>query len=163
MDTVLRPDKPFSAIAAASRNNVIGNKGRIPWHLKEDFRWFKQTTMSQVLIMGRKTFDSIKKPLPDRETIVLTKSDVQLEGVRTVHSIDELFAIIPTLGDKKIFVAGGGHIYKELLPFCHELFLTRVKSEVEGDAYFPPFEHLFNSSECIRVDDKFDIIHYKNK
>ena len=82
--------KPFIAIAAMSLNRVIGAGNQIPWHLPEDFQWFKQTTTGHVLVMGRKTFASIGRPLPNRETVVLSRSDFQHPGVKTIRSLEEL-------------------------------------------------------------------------
>ena len=126
--------KYFKAIAAMSLNRVIGNGNQIPWHLPEDFKWFKGVTSGNVIVMGRKTFDSIGKPLPNRETIVLSRSAFSFPGVKTISSLDEL----PSLtGNKQVFICGGAQIYEQTLPLCSELFLTLVKREVAGDALFP--------------------------
>jgi dihydrofolate reductase len=93
--------KYFKAIAAMSLNRVIGNGNQIPWHLPEDFKWFKGVTSGNVIVMGRKTFDSIGKPLPNRETIVLSRSAFSFPGVKTISSLDEL----PSLtGNKQVFI-----------------------------------------------------------
>ena len=81
---------PFKAIAAMSLNRVIGNANAIPWHLPEDFKWFKETTMGHVLAMGRKTFESIGRPLPGRETVILTRNPISFSGVQTIGSLEEL-------------------------------------------------------------------------
>ena len=90
--------KPFNAIAALSLNRVIGAGNKIPWHLPEDFKWFKQMTTGHVIVMGRKTFESIGKPLPDRETIVLSRGPFSFPGVRVIHSLDELITANPSPG-----------------------------------------------------------------
>lgn len=149
----------FKAIAAMSENRVIGNGNKIPWHLPEDFKFFKQTTMGHVLLMGRKTFQSIGRPLPGRQTIVLSRSDFRHEGVETISSIDQLNAIT----DRQIFVCGGADIYRQLLPSCSELLLTHVKQTVEGDACFPAFEDLFEPSETLQDNEDFTIIRYHRR
>ena len=151
--------KHFKAIAAMSENRVIGNANRIPWHLPEDFKWFKKTTTGHILVMGRKTFESIGKPLPDRETIVLSKSGFSHPGVRTVRGIEEA----ATADDREIFICGGAQIYEQALPLCSDLYLTRVKRVVEGDAFFPPFEHLFQRAETISETAEFTIEHWQRK
>lgn len=150
--------KPFKAIAAMSRNRVIGNGNRIPWHLPEDFKWFKATTTGHIIVMGRKTFESIGKPLPHRETIVLSRAAFSHPGVRTISSLDELPA---PAADKQIFICGGAQVYEQTLPLCSELFLTLVKREVEGDAFFPEFEDKFKLMAEIRDTPEFKILRYQ--
>ena len=143
-----------------SLNRVIGNGNQIPWHLPEDFKWFKATTTGHVIVMGRKTFESIGKPLPNRETIVLSRSAWSYPGVKTISSFDELSDLAP---DKQIFICGGAQIYQQTLPRCSELFLTLVKREVAGDAYFPKFEGRFELAEEIRDTPEFKILRYLNR
>ncbi len=154
------PALPFKAIAAMSLNRVIGSGNSIPWHLPEDFAWFKQTTMGHVLVMGRKTFESIGSPLPGRETIVLTRRAEPIPGVRTIDSLDGL-GQADDLGDRTIFICGGAQVYSQALGKCSDLFLTVVKREVEGDAFFPEFEPMFDAGETLRESDDFDVIHYR--
>src|SRR5512139_225026 len=132
--------KPFKAIAAMSLNRVIGVRNAIPWHLPEDFKWFKSVTTGHVILMGRKTFESIGRPLPNRMTIVLTRSSNPIAGVQTVSSLDELRDPKLGLTEREIFICGGAQVYREALPFCSDLFLTLVNRTVEGDTFFPPFE-----------------------
>lgn len=152
--------KHFKAIGAMALNRVIGRGNEIPWHLPEDFRWFKQTTMGHVLVMGRRTFESIGRPLPGRETIVLSRTGFEHPGVRCVGSLDDL--PVPT-ADRNVFICGGAEIYRQALPLCSDLYLTLVKREVEGDAYFPKFEDRFDLIEVIRDTPEFKILHYRNK
>ena len=150
--------KQFKAIAAMSLNRVIGNGNQIPWHLPDDFKWFKATTTGHVIVMGRKTFESIGRPLPNRETIVLSRSAFSFPGVKTISSLEEL----PMLaGDKQIFICGGAQIYEQTLSLCSELFLTLVKREVEGNAFFPKFEDKFELAEEIRDTPEFKILRYR--
>ena len=143
-----------------SLNRVIGRGSEIPWHLPEDFKFFKQTTMGHVLVMGRKTFESIGRPLPGRETIVLSRAGFSHPGVRTVASLDALPALPP---GRTIFICGGAEIYRQALPRCGELYLTLVKRDVEGDTLFPEFEEQFELRAELRDSPEFKILHYRNK
>ena len=150
----------FKAVAARSLNRVIGNGGSIPWRLPEDFKWFKALTMGHVLVMGRKTFDSIGRPLPGRETIVLSRSDFSHPQVRVERSLE---AVNPGADAREYFICGGGEVYAQALPLCSELFLTLVKREVEGDAFFPAFEADFERSEVLQSNVDFDIFRYSRE
>jgi len=152
--------KPFKAIAAMSLNRVIGAGNQIPWHLPEDFKWFKATTTGNVIVMGRKTFESIGKALPNRETIVLSRSNFQFPGVRTISDLNQL----DLTGEKRqLFICGGAQVYAQALPLCSDLFLTLVKREVQGDAFFPPFEDRFELVGSIRDTPEFKILHYRRR
>ncbi len=148
----------FKAIAAMSLNRVIGAGNKIPWHLPEDFKWFKQLTTGNVIVMGRKTFESIGKPLPNRETVVLSRSGFYHPGVRIVSDLSE---IDPAKETREVFICGGAQVYAQALPLCSDLYLTLVKREVEGDAFFPAFEDRFDLVEEIRDTPEFKILHYK--
>ena len=150
----------FTAIAAMSLNRVIGRGSEIPWHLPEDFKFFKQTTMGHVLVMGRKTFESIGRPLPGRETLVLSRLGFNHPGVRCVGSLNELPS--PT-DERKVFICGGAEIYRQALPLCGDLYLTLVKHRAEGDALFPEFEKDFELVQQLHDTPKFKILHYRNK
>ncbi|MBI4664370.1 MAG: dihydrofolate reductase [Verrucomicrobia bacterium] len=151
--------KYFKAIAAMSENRVIGQRGRIPWHLPEDFKWFKKMTTGQIVIMGRKTFESIGRPLPNRATIVLSRTRRMIPGVEVASSFAELnFENEP----RDVFICGGAQLYEQILPRCSDLYLTWVKRTVEGDAFFPRFEDRFEQVERIRETPEFSIVHYRN-
>jgi len=150
----------FQAIAAMSLNRVIGAANQIPWHLPEDFKWFKQMTTSHVIVMGRKTFESIGRPLPNRETIVLSRDGFSHPGVKTIRALEELSA---WNDGREIFICGGAQVYAQALPLCANLYLTLVKREVTGDAFFPPFEEAFELAEEIRDTSEFKILHYRRK
>lgn len=152
--------KHFKAIAAMSLNRVIGNGNKIPWHLPEDFKWFKQLTTGHVIVMGRKTFESIGRPLPNRETIVLSRSHFSHPGVRTIADFAEINLANES---REVFICGGAQIYAQTLPLCSDLFLTVVKREVEGDAFFPPFEDKFELAEELRDTPEFKILHYRRR
>jgi dihydrofolate reductase len=152
--------KSFKAIAAMSLNRVIGRGNQIPWHLPEDFKWFKRMTTGNVVVMGRKTFESIGKPLPNRETIVVSRSGFSYPGVRTVGSLEEIDLATET---REVFICGGAQIYAQALPMCSDLYLTLVKKEVEGDAFFPAFEDQFERLETVSDTVDFTIIHFGRK
>src|SRR5688572_13668209 len=148
--------KHLKAIAAMSLNRVIGAGNKIPWHLPEDFKWFKKMTAGNVIVMGRKTFESIGKPLPNRETIVLSRGQFAHPGVRVIHSLNELGEL--TTGCE-VFLVGGAQTYEQALPLCSDLYLTLVKRAVEGDAYFPPFEDAFGLVETLQDNADFKALH----
>ena len=152
--------KPFKAIAAMSLNRVIGAGNRIPWHLPEDFKWFKRMTTGQVIVMGRKTFESIGKPLPNRTTVVLTRSTAPIPGVRTIADLRGLDPADPALAGREIFICGGARLYQQALPLCSDLYLTLVLRDVEGDTLFPPFEDQFELAEEVLNRPEFRILHY---
>src|SRR5215471_9655863 len=102
--------KHFKAIAAMSLNRVIGAGNKIPWHLPEDFKWFKQMTTGNVIVMGRKTFESIGKPLPNRTTVVLTRSGTSIPSVRTVSTFCEIEALAREFPERQIFICGGAQV-----------------------------------------------------
>jgi dihydrofolate reductase len=152
--------KQFKAIAAMSLNRVIGRGNQIPWHLPEDFKWFKRMTTGNVVVMGRKTFESIGRPLPNRETIVVSRGGVSYPGVRTVSSLDEIDLANET---REVFICGGAQIYAQALARCSDLYLTLVKREVEGDTFFPAFEDQFELRETVTDTVDFKILHYVRK
>lgn len=148
------------AVAAMAANRVIGAKGQIPWHLPDDLRWFKELTMGGTLLMGRVTFDSIGRPLPGRETIVLSRSEgLVIPGVQVIRSLHELRS---ARVQGEIFVVGGADIYRIALPFCRDLYLTEVKRDAAGDRKFPVFEDLFRFSAVLRETPEMRIVHYVN-
>jgi dihydrofolate reductase len=135
----------ISLIVAVSRNGVIGIDNQLPWHLPEDLKYFKSVTMGKPIIMGRKTYDSIGRPLPGRTNIVITRdSSWQAEGVEVARTLAQAM----TLGQlacaqadvDEAMVIGGEQIYRMTLPAAHRLYLTEVQAEVEGDAFFPEFD-----------------------
>lgn len=148
------------AIAAMSPNRVIGAGGKIPWHLPADLKFFKRTTLGHVVLMGRKTWDSLGKPLPGRENWVLTRSLREIPGARVVGS----FAEIPEAGGgREVFLIGGAEIYSALLPACSELLLTRVEAEVGGDAFFPEFEGMFDQGEEVESGGGYRILRHRRR
>lgn len=129
----------ISLIVAASENGVIGRNGGLPWHLAADLARFKSLTMGKPIVMGRRTFESIGKPLPGRRNIVVTRrANYDAPGCVIVGSID---AALAAAGDaEEIMVIGGGDLYRQLLPRADRIYFTRVHVECEGDAFFPDLD-----------------------
>ena len=126
----------ISLIAALADNRVIGNKNRLPWRLPADLRHFKRVTMGKPLVMGRKTWESIGKPLPGRMNIVVSRDTTfQAEGCVVVHSIEQ--ALDAAAGADEVMIIGGADLYAQVLPRADRLYLTEVRAHVEGDSWFP--------------------------
>lgn len=148
------------AVAAMAGNRVIGARGKIPWHLPDDLRWFKELTMGGTLLMGRVTYDSIGKPLPGRKTIVMSRREgLALPGVQVIRDLSGLQSA-EIQGE--IFVVGGSEIYRIALPYCRDLYLTEVKVDADGDRKFPLFEDLFRFASVLRETPDLRIVHYVN-
>jgi dihydrofolate reductase len=132
--------KEIILIAAVSKNNVIGNKGKIPWHIEEDMKHFKELTLKKTVIMGRKTFEALLvKPLPSRKNIVLTRSQkLNYEGVLTAESINKALELCK--GDKEIYFIGGEEVYQKALSLANKLEITSVNKSYKGDRFFPEID-----------------------
>lgn len=129
----------ISLIAAMDRNLLIGNKNKLPWHLPADFAYFKSVTIGKPIVMGRKTWDSIGKPLPDRTNIVLSRNpEPRFEGAVCVSSFDEAMAVVPDA--EEIMIIGGSSIYEMLMPMANRMYITYVDAEFDGDAWFPEID-----------------------
>jgi dihydrofolate reductase len=137
----------YIAIAAMSANRVIGRDGALPWRLPEDMKFFRAQTTGHPIVMGRKTWDSLGRPLPNRRNIVLSRTMPEVAGAEVVHSVEELDALGLT-GD--IFVIGGAEIYRLLMPRCAAVYLTVLTAEAEGDAFLPAFEAEFPHMSVIQ-------------
>jgi len=126
-------------IAAVSKNKVIGKQGGIPWKIKEDLSFFKEKTLNSPIIMGRATYNSIGKPLPNRLNIVMTRSAKNTEGVIEVTSVETAIEAASTnKNSSRVYVIGGENIYKEFIPIAHKMIITEVNLHIEdGDAFFP--------------------------
>lgn len=129
----------ISLIAAIAVNGVIGRDGRLPWHLSTDLQRFKRLTTGHTIIMGRRTWESIARPLPGRRTIVVTRQpDYPVaDGVQIATSLDEALHTAEASGESESFIVGGAELYREALPEADRLFFTEVAAEVDGDTYFP--------------------------
>ena len=129
----------ISVIVAMADNGVIGNQNRLPWHLPADLKHFKATTMGKPIIMGRKTWESIGRPLPGRTNIVVTRDpDYVADGCVVVHGIDA--ALAAAADDDEVMVIGGAEFYRQVLPQASTLYLTLVHDSFEGDAFFPELD-----------------------
>ena len=149
--------KPIiSLVAAMAKNRVIGKDNKMPWHLPADLKHFKSVTMSKPIVMGRKTFESIGRPLPGRENIIISRNrDYVVDGCIVVHSIDDALTLL--VDYEEIMIIGGGFLYSQIIAQADKLYLTFIDLEIDGDTQFPEFEHL-NLTETSRVkhskDDK---------
>ena len=128
----------ISLIAAIGRNRVIGKDNSLPWKLPEDMKRFKELTLGKPVVMGRKTFESIGKSLPNRKNIIITRDrNFSADGCITVHSVGE--ALKSAKGSEEIMIIGGEQIFKEFLPTANRMYLTFIDEDFEGDAYFPEY------------------------
>ena len=146
------------AIAAMSLNRVIGKDGQIPWHIPEDFKWFKKTTTGQAVLMGRKTFESLGRPLPNRRNLVVSRAGDLGEGVEMVR---DLAAFRPEDYPCDVWVIGGGEIYRQTLDRCEEIYLSVVNRVVEGDVFFPEFEDKFELVGTVLSQPEFEVKRYR--
>ncbi len=128
-----------SLIAAVAENGVIGRGGGLPWRLPDDLKYFKRMTVDHTVIMGRKTYDEVKRPLPNRRNVVISRDPAfRPAGVTVVPNLEEALAL--GANEEEVFVIGGGEIYRLAMPGADRLYLTIVHASVEGDTYFPPFD-----------------------
>lgn len=153
----------ISLVVAASTNHVIGKNNQLLWHLPNDLKFFKNTTWGSVVIMGRKTFESVNKPLPGRLNIVITRqSDWQYEGVIVVDSLQAAILKAQEENFKEIFIVGGGEIYKESMSHADRIYMTRVHTSIEGDTFFPEIDEAawqLQSAEHFDADEKNNLAH----
>lgn len=151
----------LSIIVAMADNRVIGMNNQMPWHMPADLAWFKKNTLNKPVIMGRKTFESIGRPLPNRHNIVISRqaeSNTSINAnVSWVKSIDEAISIINQQQVEEAFIIGGGNIYQQVLPLVNRLYLTHIDAKLTGDTYFPDYlqtswQQIY--SENHKADDK---------
>ena len=149
-----------SAIVAATENHIIGSNNEIPWYLSEDFKFFKRTTLNHHIIMGRKTFESIGRPLPKRTNIILTTQPFYTaSGCIIAHSLHEALTIADDNGETEAFIIGGGKIYDLAWQYLDKIYLTRVHTTLEGETYFPEIDEAKWTKEAIfshKADEKND-------
>ncbi|HHF2972135.1 TPA: type 3 dihydrofolate reductase [Vibrio diabolicus] len=145
----------ISMIAAMADNRIIGKDNQMPWHLPADFAWFKRCTMGKPVVMGRKTYESIGRPLPGRLNIVISRDEtLKIEGVTTVTSIEQALDVA---GDvEEVMIIGGGAIYAACLPMANKLYVTHIEAAIDGDTQFPDWGDEFKEtySETYQADEK---------
>jgi dihydrofolate reductase len=142
----------LSLLVAAAENNVIGKNNQLPWHLPNDLRYFKNQTWGLPILMGRKTFESIGKPLPGRKNIVITRNkNWKSQGILVVHSLEEAIKLAEADGVKEIFVIGGAEIFNDAFDKAQRLYLTRVHEVIDGDTYLKGM----NEAEWTMVKNRF--------
>ena len=150
----------ISIVSAMARNRTIGINNTLPWRLPDDLKYFKALTLGHHIIMGRKTWESIGKPLPGRTTVIITRGDYAApEGVKIAHSLQQAIALCGD--DPEIFFVGGADLYGQALPLADRLYLTEIQADVEGDAWFPEYEsaHWHETSRDQRHDEASGV-HY---
>ncbi|MGF1484465.1 MAG: dihydrofolate reductase [Opitutales bacterium] len=150
---------PYKAIAAMSENRAIGRDNDLPWDLPEDVRWLMLRTRRALCVMGRKTFESMPKPMKNRETVIVTRQrdyTPRFEA-KVIHELDDC---LPLAQGREIFIFGGEEIYRLAMPKTSEIYLTHVHRTVDGDAFFPPFEASFRADHTLRQTPEFSIVHY---
>lgn len=138
----------ISIIVAVAENGVIGNNNALLWHIREDLQHFKALTTGHPVVMGRKTYESLGRPLPNRVNVVVTRQELAIPGCEVVHSLDEALALFGP--EEEVFIIGGAQIYAEALPLADRFYLTRVEHPYEGDTRFPewnPAQWLLTVSE----------------
>lgn len=148
-------------IAAVARNGAIGRDNGLPWRISGDLQFFKRVTLGKPVVMGRKTFESIGRPLPGRENIVITRNpDWCADGVECAASLEQALDLagrsVDEDGAKEIMVIGGAQIYRQALPLARRLYVTQVDAEVEGDAFFPYLDDCWHetSRQCYPASEK---------
>ena len=149
----------LKAVVAMASNRIIGKDGDLPWKLSEDLKWFKKMTVGFPIVMGRKTMESLGRPLPKRRNIVISRNLESIaEGFELVRSCDEAVAILA--GEEQASIIGGAQIYGEMIPLCDEVLLSYVFHPYEGDTVLPEFEDTFEIKEVIYRDEDFELRRY---
>ena len=152
-----------SLIVAASENNAIGKDNKLLWHLPEDLKFFKNTTWGMPVVMGRKTFEAMGKPLAGRTNIVITSNkDWKAAGAVPVQNIEDALKAAEATGAKEIFITGGGEIYRQTMGIADKIYMTRIYAEMEGDTFFPVidqkiWERIFNKELKADEKNKYDM------
>jgi len=155
--------KPWNAMAAMALNRVIGADGRLPWQIPADMAWFKKVTDGGILVLGRKTLESLQALHPQNTYLVLTHDQSYIHTAPNVHPIHDLAGIegFQTPG-KSIWICGGSEVYRQTLSMCQTLYLTIIKATYEGDAFFPSFEDTFQLEKTLHEDHQIIIQRYQN-
>ncbi len=154
-------------ISAVAQNGVIGrSNGDMPWKVKEEFQHFKNTTLGFPIIMGRKTFETLGKPLKGRLNIVITRDkerSFEFDDVKKFYSLNEAFEYCKSLKTEKIFIIGGGEIYRQCIDLADEMIISFMDFETEGDVYFPEIDKKIWETESGEKRSQFEIVHYKRR
>lgn len=156
---------PLSLIAAISKNNCIGKNGTLPWHIPEDFQHFKTVTMGKVVLMGRKTWESLPekfRPLPGRKNVVITRQTAYTipKGVELYPTIEQALLVHPT---EEVVSIGGAEIYRQTIDHADRLYITHVHQHVDGDAFFPEIDDRVWEEAARETHDGFDVVEYVRK
>tara|TARA_R110000850_G_scaffold106369_3_gene217702 strand:+ start:2235 stop:2714 length:480 start_codon:yes stop_codon:yes gene_type:complete len=150
----------LKAIVAMASNRIIGKDGDLAWRLPEDLKWFKKLTLGNPIVMGRKTMDSLGRPLPKRRNVVISRSLTEApDGFDLVGSCEDALKLLQE--EETVFVIGGAQIYGEMIPLCDEVLLSYVYHPYEGDTSLPAFEEGFELAETLHRDDDFELRRYK--
>lgn len=137
-------------VAAMDRNRLIGNDNRLPWRLPADMRHFREVTLGHTVLMGRRTWESLGKALPDRRNLVLSRGEPELEGAEQVSSLEQAIELVSAgEGDSELMVIGGAQVYRAALPVAQRMYLTFVEGEFSGDTWFPEWD----TGEWVAVDE----------
>lgn len=154
-------------ISAIARNGVIGkSNGEMPWHVKEEFQHFKKTTFGSPVIMGRKTFETLGMPLKGRLNIILTKKEAikyPFEDVKIFNTLNEAYSFCKKENNERIFIIGGGEIYRQALNDADEMILSYMKFDADGDVFFPDFDKNLWEVTLVENKEEFDIYYYRTK
>ncbi|WP_053219469.1 dihydrofolate reductase [Virgibacillus senegalensis] len=130
----------ISLLYAMDKNRVIGYQNDLPWRLPNDLKFFKQLTTGNTIIMGRKTFASLKRPLPNRKNVIVTRDETfHAEGCQILHSVDEIIKWNENDPETELFVIGGGEIFRQILPYTDRMYMTLIEDSFPGDTFFPEY------------------------
>jgi dihydrofolate reductase len=151
----------FIAIVAMASNRVIGRAGTLPWHFPEDLKFFKRTTLGHPILMGRTTYESIGRPLPGRQNVVLSRTLPAQDGITVIREWTELASLFSA--DTTVFVIGGAQVYEALLPHCEGLYLTWIKQPHEGDTFLPAFESEFTLKQVLDSTEAMEFRYYERR
>lgn len=156
----MSPSVTYTGVVAMSPGRGIGYRGALPWHLPDDLKTFKRITTGHPVLMGRKTYESIGRPLPNRQNIVLTRDPAwTAEGVQVIHSVEELEQM--DLADPEVMVIGGAEIFSLMMPFMSRMWVSHVRDEYPADTFLPPFEDRLGHASLQERFDGFDLYLYE--
>ncbi|MBS9783101.1 MAG: dihydrofolate reductase [Pasteurella sp.] len=147
----------ISLIVARTLNNVIGKENKMPWHLPVDLAWFKENTLNKPIIMGRKTYQSIGRLLPNRPNIILSRTHFEVEGAFSAHSLEQGLQVAQSLNSDEVMIIGGGELFKQSLEIADYLYLTEIQAEINGDTYFT-----FDKTQWEQTSEQWSDIDEKN-